>query len=598
MNPALIVFGLRSAIRLAEAGRSAYDQYARDRDVLFPAARAAEFDRIDFIRVAFGRKAEYEQLLIEPGELARYWDRDRPRAGVPNAADLLFARALEIEAASATHADRFDPIRAREIAGGVLIEQWAAEKGPIHPLAGLALTVADVALEFVAARPDLLGVGGRGEVLVRALATNLAAMVPDVPAGSVKAGFAQRLVAGVLRAGLATVAENANIVVSEKHLQELIARTLPPIVQALPETIADQVDFAAAVDALLGPAASAALQVLAAHQTAFGGDDFAVESAMGALVQALLRQASEDGLRGAVTEAGLLALLRSALTLAAERPHLFVGVNGTAEAAARDLFGKVAATLSAVEPPFNGDFGITLAGIVLDVLRNHAAPLLATDAPIGDLTAAVTIQVIEALQTGSAADRPLGRLLSREQLVEIVRTVLRIAASSPGMLGSDNTEAAAIIGAIAGAITADKQALLGPDDWREIARAAAEQVARDPARLLRLDIGDPRKQPVARLIQVMVAKGGEALAARGRAGGAILFGPTLRDAIIVLLKNAGGELTGETMRRLEAHLDALLECSKADPGRFASRAWLAAFEAGLGALFVPSEPGDLRPGIS
>src|SRR5262247_2813162 len=326
MDPTLIIFGIRALIRLAREGVAAFNQFERDRPALFPDGLSADFRQIDFIRTTF--IPDHQDLLTGGGAFAKYWAGTAP-AKVPGAMEALYIGAVQLFSEDQAKKKQVTPRKGVEIGGAVMIQQWASGKGPVGPVGRMVITMADVGLEFVGANPSLLGVGGNGEKLIGALATNLADMIPDAgDALGPKSQLAERFVGIFLRDGLKT----------------LIKNTLPPIIAALPANLADQARWRDVADALLGPAASAAISTVAANPRAFLGARFDPNQAIGALTQAMLQQAAKTGLKQEFTEAGFIGLYQAALGVAAERPELFLGRPGTpAQQLASDLFAKLAA---------------------------------------------------------------------------------------------------------------------------------------------------------------------------------------------------------------------------------------------------------------
>ncbi len=60
-----------------------------------------------------------------------------------------------------------------------MIAQWEKSKRPVGPYNRVMITMADVALEFAAIDPSLFGIEGRAEPVIKALAINLADLIPD-----------------------------------------------------------------------------------------------------------------------------------------------------------------------------------------------------------------------------------------------------------------------------------------------------------------------------------------------------------------------------------------------------------------------------------
>ena len=55
MNTALIIFGIRSVVRLGRVTNDALEQWARDDEILFPVIDAADFNRLVCVSSFFDR---------------------------------------------------------------------------------------------------------------------------------------------------------------------------------------------------------------------------------------------------------------------------------------------------------------------------------------------------------------------------------------------------------------------------------------------------------------------------------------------------------------------------------------------------------------
>ena len=127
---------------------------------------------------------------------------------------------------------------------------------------------------------------------------------------------------------------------------------------------------------------------------------FDAEKAIGALTGALLREASARTLQDNFTEAGFIALFRSALGVAATRPQFFIGRAADDAKLAKlagDLIGGVADTLRDAPVPFNGDLGAQLAGLALESLARNAGAFLDPHQPWEATAAALAKQVAQSL---------------------------------------------------------------------------------------------------------------------------------------------------------------------------------------------------------
>ncbi len=596
MDPTLIIFGIRALIRLAREGISAFNQFERDRPALFPDGVSADFRQIDFIRNTFF--PDHADLLTGSGAFAKYWSGTAP-AAVPGALEALYIGAVKLFAEDQARKKQVSPRRGVEIGGAVMIKQWADGKGPVGPIGRMVLTMADIGLEFVGANPSLLGVGGNGEKLLGALATNLSDMIPDDgDAMGPKSQLAERFVGIFLRAGLKTLNDQPGLVVREDHLRELIRNTLPPIIAALPSGLAEQSRWRDVADALLGPAASAAISTVAANPAAFLGATFDPNRAIGALTQAMLQQAATTGLKQEFTESGFISLYQAALGVAAARPELFLGRPGTsAEKLASDLFAKVAGTLKTAAPPFNSDLGTALAVDVLDAVKQDGPRFFEKEGPWENAVGTMALQVVDGLKVGltDPASGGIKTVLSQQQLVELARIFLTQAAKTPGMVAGGSTELQAIVGGVAKAMAEDKNLLLASDDWLAIAGVAAEEAAANPQRLFKINTATPGGAIGSEVIKDLLSVAGVDLAKGGRKGGGVLFGATLREAITVALKSAAGnaKATVDHQAALKGLAETLSDLVRTHPDQYGSKEWLSLYQALIGRVLHGGPIGTL-----
>src|SRR5262249_45012731 len=178
MDPELIVFAIRAVLRVGRAGTLAANQYARDRKILLPKLKALPFTEDDFIQTTLRTRAEAR--LKDENDLGRFWKGVGPLPNDPDR-EVLRLAAVQIEAELTAHNAGQLPVAGAEMAGRVLPGRWFKSREPVPPWARLTLTMADIALEFFAADPSVLGIGGNGEKLIGAFAGNLAELIPDDP---------------------------------------------------------------------------------------------------------------------------------------------------------------------------------------------------------------------------------------------------------------------------------------------------------------------------------------------------------------------------------------------------------------------------------
>jgi len=590
MDPELILFAIRSLIRLGREGAAAIDQYERDKAALFPNGISAGFDRVDFITEAF---IPDHRELLQREPLVALWRDNAPAPDVPGAEQTLFAAAVQLKA-SITKATAGSPERALSIGGAVMIKQWASGKGPLSPLGRIAITIADIGLEFVGTNPSVLGVGGSGEKLIGGLAANLSGLIPDdAEQFGPKTQFAERAIGIFLRAGLTTVSEQSGLLLRKEDLQQLVKNSLKPVIDALPANLAEQSRWHDVTDALLGPAASTALAAIAANPRAFFGHDFDSSTAIGALTQALLGEASKTGLTNQFSQGGFIALYKAALGVVAERPELFLGrADKPAEQIASDLLSKVTATLKGASPPFDSDLGIDLAVTVLDTLKSYGPAFIDKNNPWENVVGLMVLQVVNGLKNGlGAGGGGIKSLLSRRQLTDLAGIFLKQAAQTPGMFAGGNTELQQIVQGVTQALSHDTQLLLTPEGWLAVASAVASEALANPQRLFNSTVpgGGIGVALISDLLSVAHAAG-------GRTQGSVLFGPTLQEAIVTAVRAVAGNIDAALTNRaaLKDLATTLTNLVRTNSGQLGSKEWLFLYRVLIGRVLHGGAVGALE----
>jgi hypothetical protein len=589
MDPSLVIFGIRALVRLGRAGADSYSQYARDKAILIPALKFPSFDKDDFI-VDVLLESDQVWRLREGGPLAQYWTGSEPDPNVPGAREALYMAAVQAFAERQAKNNNLLPERGVEVAGELLITQWAKGEGPVGPIGRFVLTLADVALEFVGANPGMLGLGGSGEKLIGALAANLAQMIPDDAADfGPKSQFTQRLLGIVLRAGLDALSQHPDAIVKGDHMEQLVRNVVLPVVQSLPADLSEQARWRDVVEVLMGPAARAAVDTVAGNPRAFLGSEFDPKNALGALTQALFHETQGMGLREVFSEAGWLAIYKAALGVAADRPELFVAdASGERDAVARDLIAGIAGKLRDSPPPFGGDLGAELIGAVLEVVRVDG-PRFAKGPWQQD---AVTLvgQVVDGLESVLAGDggADLRTVLSQPQMLELARTVIRRAAQTPGIVDGDRGDAGALAVALARVIAKDKAGAMAPTDWLAIADVVANDVFANPGRLFATTNG--KASPALGIVEDILAA-----AAVDRGKGGVLFGATLRDALVIAVHAATGNADGAGTNRAAVVqlVERLSDRVQTQNGRLGSKEWLWLFRTLVGGVLETGTVGEL-----
>ena len=614
MSPDTVLFIIRALVRVGSATTAAIEQKIRDEELRVPDMELLDLDDFTLMLQLFrDREGSLRARVENGGDLAPYWDwsghsGDGGPSDKPDATEVLMDAARQYLQGEvdkpATFQSRSELQAAR---GSNILKQWAEGEGPPPPAARIALSLASVALDYVQVNPALLGIGGQGEKLIRALAEKIQKLLPDADdpkdwqdADWNRYYFAERTLSLLLHAGLKTLNEHPDLVFGEKHLQLLVENTTEPLVKLFEEDKSGQFDLLKLQETLLGPVAEAALGTLAKHQRAFLGRRFDPEKAVGAVTAAVFEVVREKDLRQVFDDDTIIIDLTAAvLNVAAGRPELILGDDGSpAGDLARGLLGNVSAAVRDIikddNKPVSDGLVVDIAVAVLEAVHEHGPGFFDKNEPWENVAAStigfITDGLVEGLQEEGL--RGFESLFSRAQAMELVRIVLAQAARTPGMLTTDSARAEIrqLVSAIAAAMSADKKLLLAPEDWHRIAAVVASEAARNPGRLFELDAQKPEEHLATLLIQRILQAAAEDFEKRGRSKGSLGFGEVLADAIEITFRAAAGNIAGamsavglelvdgKALDNLGELVRKLNEASSENPDQIGWREWRWLFE--------------------
>lgn len=588
MNHALIIFGIQATLRAAQAGAELYKEHARDRNVFLPDLKLPDDSRSDILYV-FLRDHKY--LTGTEPVFSTVWDEDIQAIGAEDKKliDDAFARMLEIKASDILRKEGKDDeeleYEAPMLAGGRMIEQWREERKPPSAFVRMALTLTDIGLEFIASDPSIFGVGNRGEKLIVAFANHMKDLIPDnVSEFGPENTFANRLLGIFLRAGLSSLSSNTAAVFSDDEVAKLFQGIAKPIVDTLPATIHDQMNYRKMVDVLAGPAAQAAFKALAENTESYLGEKFTIDKALGAVTSALfesIRDISGDGSIVTVfSQQGVIRIYQAGLGVAIERPGLFIGQgDSTSLQLYKDLLSGTAETFSHY-PRFKGPIGYSLVAMVVEVVGHNAPSLLklTPDEPWENVANKAITQMAtglsEALKNTGPDGLPKGALksFSDGQLIELCKVLLSQAAKTPGMLGANEVELQNLLAGVADAMAKDDNLLLSADEWLAIAGVAAAKAAANPGRFFGISTDDHARAKGVAVIGSVLTVAGNAWTNQGRSDKPLLFGETLQTALTEVLGAMGGNISGlyKQPNIVDQFFNNLMSKASENPEKFGS----------------------------
>lgn len=593
LTPSLVFFAVRSLARLGTAAEAAYRQNVRAASLHVRLPPEAILNPLEFSITVLEDNAG-ERLEAPGGDLADCFDADGSVQDDPHAQSRL------IEAAEAywpgsewAHRDKLELADGQRLerepagaAGYVTLKQWADGAGPPNALARVGIALADIVLDFANTNPGVFGVGSNEEKLIAAVTLNLRELLPDPDAPADWRGdFSERVTSIFFQAGLKTLSEHADLIIEQDHLAALAKGTITPFVALFEEAADDTGKLPGLLevrDTLFGPVAKAAVTTVIAHQTAFLGEKFDPEQVVGAVTAAVLKAAVEDDVRRVFGKDGLTRIYSAVLGVVAERPELFVKGDSATVELSRDLVQRLAGTIKDAPPPFRDALSADLAIDVIEVFGEHLSRRLDQDRPWEAAASAALDSVVaglkEGLQPGGAG---LQAVFSREQLRGIVKIVLVQAAKTPGMIVGHgaNQEVKNIIASVSRILSNADTDLLSQEAWHDVVVVALAEAAKNPGVLFSIDTDEPEAQLAVKLLSDLLAVSSQSLGAdRQRRLGVLLFGNTLRDAMIELLKtsvrNAQAAATNEGRQGATRLAERLNDFALAQEGKIGADQWL------------------------
>jgi hypothetical protein len=167
-------------------------------------------------------------------------------------------------------------------------------------------------------------------------------------------------------------------------------------------------------------------------------------------------------------------------------------------------------------------------------------------------------------------------------MLGLARTFLAQVVQTPAMLAGDNQEVQTLIQSVAQALVQDKNVLLSPEDWLQIAAVVGQEVAANPQRLLkRLPVqgGSPEMTLSMALMTDLLSVATLDMTSGGRQAGSVLFGATLREAMIIALRVASGSADQAIKNRpvLQSLAESISQLVRTQPGQYGSQEWLRLF---------------------
>jgi hypothetical protein len=584
----VVLSAITAVLKFGRVAVDANEQYARDQKILLPHSPGGS-KKLETQALRIFTGTHEDEVTPPDGLLAPHWDSNKNR-WKDNAASraAIFARAEKI---LSEQGEKFlDPGRS-EVGDYIALKQWGENEGPLLPMARVGLAMVDALSAFVAAHPEAVGLGTNSARFASALARNLSSLLPEyekaeplTPEEWAKVDFADQVVLIALRAGLNASRETIDVYLEEEHLQKLVLNVTKPLVDHFSSDILPDYDWRKVRDGLLDPMMQAAISTFATHQTAFLGQDFDPNHAVGAVTQTFLKEIAdaEDGLLSMLGEKGAIRLYRAGLNLVAQRPDLFMEGTENAEKIGQALIHSAANALRSADPVWRADLkdlGRELLIASVETIDVNKAMIFSPDDPWEELAGKLFSEIVKGIQQGlkGSLERPAHHLL----LVGM-RTFLEQAALSPEMITGSKVrkDVQKIVAAMAAAMAKDEKFLLIAEDWPDIVAIAVYEASRNPGRLFKIDTSDPLGELGAKIISSILAAAYDAYKVLDEDKHKfLLFGETLKNAIITALQHAAGNAKAAltNLAALETLVKNLNQVVVERPDELGAAEWQALF---------------------
>lgn len=571
-----VLFVVQSVLRLGTAARRAYQDGVIDEAIVIPEVDVALLtSRERALDVIDGAIRDEVLVLAEwEADYERVRRKDASAAGLA-AQRRLLDRAAELDVAFRLETDR----EALNV-----LAQWSSDANRQSFYGRVGIELADIALDYVGANPALFGAQGNGAKLITGIATDLSELLPDPDDPNPATGsFAEGALRVFVEGGLRALDARIGVRVDEAHLRDFARATLAPIIEAVDRGDQDGQRWFDLRDEFLGPVAEAAIGALARNQAAFLGEDFAPGTRAGELARSVLLAVKDDGIADDLGVEGLTRAWGAMLDAVLSRPELFLGSGEhDGDVLTRRVLVGAVTTLRSSSPPFDRELASSLLASTFDVLGANAA-LIVGDVDAGDWSTALAEVggvLVEEVAAGLAdgvrrGDDPriLQRLFDREQADELLRIVLTEVTANPGMIvGGAAPEVRTLVTIVGEAMGRQQSLLMSGREWLQVVEDVARVVAANPGRLISVDgLVPAEEQLLHRLLRALLTAAADA-AALGRAGGSVLFGRTLAEALRTAVAAAAGNATralrnAEQVGKLAAALDAFAREHSGEIGR-------------------------------
>ncbi|MFC7290624.1 hypothetical protein [Hirschia litorea] len=580
LSPTLFLTAVSGVIKLGKAARNARrDQLLQqDFSVLTNNFPIHDNDEIEWMAVDFVYRRKDLHHHCEPsGELDTLFTKDSLLSG--DAMELLPVCARQRKQVATCVDILYDAVRS-EIPESVdsriirnasmdpriqyIHREWLSNSKPTG-WARFGLELADVALDVIGTQPEVLGFDRKAENILNALIPNLDGLVDRIKLdGGGAEGFGERLVKTFVHSALVSVSQHPELITSEERWRPMITGVIEPLKLEVEQS--EGLEFLAhekLTRVLTGPMAHGALTAINNNADAFFKGDARSEKLMGVITRTVLADAvsirpNVFNVVDALSEVGVLKIYDAALKTASARPELFMRGASLETNSARQFLQNMAGVMQNMAPPpfdIDSGFGAEVISAAFQVAGEYGTARIQAkagdanwDGAWADIYSHLFADLMQGLKigvSGGGRDDVLAQIFTRDQAVDLLKVMAGHIASNPHMATgrSANSEVKEIARVAAAAISSDDLGLLNAQDWRSVVSVMTMTAARNPGVLFSVDASEGVSHEIGlTLVQHVLSKAGTLLQAEGRRAGSVLFGETLREALMATIKAANANL--------------------------------------------------------
>ena len=597
MTPELLQFSINSVIRLYRAGVAASEQAARDAKALFPDLVEQNFNAEVYVNSYFLLDENKDLVEGDEAPYVHLWDASIHQA-LPNAEavnDLLIASIKhEVDKDNQTPDPRIQDDDV--ISGLILVAQWDPKKAPASPWVKVILTAVDIAVEYLGQNPKALGLEEKSERILGAYAKTLGKLLPDNGDFGSNHDLAERLGATFLKAGLVTLTDHPDWIAEQSHVQELLTNSLKPIMDAFPEKpIEEKIAWKKLGESTVAPIIQNAFSTLATHQQAFLGDKFKTDRAIGAVSHEIFSQLAATDLSNTKKLDFLNTAYQSLLTVATDKPELFIGDSDTAtHQLAKEMLSSLSAVLT--DDDIENDIGRHLASTAISVLGNNAHRFVGDQSSWHKVAADITKDISQEIAQTIKNSNPVRQVFNSEQWLSIGRIIIENIGENPALILSQSSPWKGIVSSITKAMAEDKHLLLSGNDWLKIIAIAAREASLNPARLFK-SIGS---DTVAEKLISSLLKSASSSFDNHAKESAVLFGATLKEAIVIALGAASGNVQSvqDNLSHIKVLADNINVFVANNSDKYGNKEWLRLFRILIQSVLDGHSPPTLDEEIA